>query len=70
MLTRLGWFVFWLLVTVILAASVCLYHLSQAAAEPDVKRLILKHGLYDSVVFIKWDNTEWFMRDGKLCRFR
>jgi len=76
LLTRLGWFVFGLLVLIIICATVCLYHIKQAGASDEqtieeirVHELIEYHGLYDDKIDIHWDGTEWFQRKGKWCRF-
>ena len=40
--------------------------------ETKVKQLLRRHGLADrfSVVFIKQDGSEWFERNGRLCKFK
>ena len=34
------------------------------------KRLLRHHGVTDGVVKIKWDNSEWFERNGQQIRFK
>ena len=41
------------------------------ARKAEIKKLLHKHGLTGfSVVEVHWDDSLWFRRDGKLCKFQ